>query len=74
MTRKRRNRRSPRIADRRLIGPHSCRVGGCDQDGTVGVDLPGETFGEPPDYVGSETWTRIYCCERHAWDLLEQTK
>lgn len=59
-------KRRARIGERRLFGPHTCRVGGCGLDGTVGVDLPGETLGSPPDYNGTETWTRVYYCEHHA--------
>lgn len=59
-------KRRPRLADLRLIGPHTCRIGLCGGDGTHGVAFPGVMFfpdGERP------CETVVYLCERHATEV-----
>ncbi len=70
--RRRTDKRTPTIAERRLFGPHTCRVGGCGLDGTVGVDVPCVQWPSRPHpecgriYSEVESTVRIYYCERHA--------
>ena len=62
---RKRPRLKPKIAERRLIGLMTCRIGLCDKDGTVGVDLPaydvGGTFAQ---------WVRVWRCEEHAQETI----
>lgn len=37
---RRRHKHNPRIAERYLFPPMTCRVGGCGRDADCGVDLP----------------------------------
>lgn len=65
-----------------MFGPHTCRIGGCGLDGTVGVDLPCvryETRHEEPDEFGRTlvyavvpSSVRIYFCERHAAEAIAE--
>lgn len=52
--------RRPYIIDRRLFGPHICRIGGCGRDGTHGVALPGTLM-----LTNEPVWTTVYFCEKH---------
>jgi hypothetical protein len=50
-----------KVGERLLFGPHTCRVGLCGRDGTVGVDLPaGDAGGCFRHFV------RVYFCAKHA--------
>lgn len=65
-------KRHPYVADRLLFGPMECRVGGCRRDGVCQVALPYITFGGPPLYQGTEGYTVISMCEKHAREEVEK--
>lgn len=61
-----RDKRTPKLIERRLFGPHTCRIGLCGRDGTCAVALPC-TF-----ITGEPTWTTIFLCEKHASEHIAQ--
>jgi len=63
---KRREKRMPRIIERRLIGPMTCRVGLCGRDGTHRVACPGVRFDADDDYGERPVWVSVWYCRKHA--------
>jgi len=62
----RKPKRRPRLEELRLIGPHTCRQGPCDGDGTHGVAFPGVRYDLNGGRGTIPTETVVFLCEHHA--------
>lgn len=61
------------IAERRLIGPMTCRIGCCDEDGTCCVSFPAVQY-SGPNYSEVLTRVGVWMCDEHAAAEVEKSK